>query len=131
MTAFPTAAPDGDGADQTPAEVSMPARRRPGHTIVALRGSLDTAAAPALREHLIGVLRHSGRLLILDLGEVSFCDRAGLAVLVGARDRAAALGVTVRLNAPNRQLADLLHTTGLDRVLMDRTIPGVEAEPAA
>ncbi|MBB4772714.1 STAS domain-containing protein [Actinomadura livida] len=95
----------------------MPARQRPGHTIVALSGALDGASAPALRAHLIGALRRSGRLLILDLGEVASADAAGLAVLVGIRRRAAALGITLRLVAPGPQVAALLRVTALGRAL--------------
>jgi anti-anti-sigma factor len=52
-------------------------------TIVKLRGALDVAAAPALRERLIGVLHRGASLLILDLSRVPSCDAAGLAVLIG------------------------------------------------
>ena len=100
-----------------PAEVDMPTHARPGHTILALHGDLDIAAAPALREHLLNALHHSARLLTLDLGAVSFCDAAGLAVLIGAQRRATALGITLRLTAPRPQIAELLHITGLDRSL--------------
>ncbi|MFD0533237.1 hypothetical protein ACFQY7_05030 [Actinomadura luteofluorescens] len=55
-----TAASTVDGLTAVPAEVRTPAHRRPGHTIVALHGTLDSGAAPALREHLLGVLRSSG-----------------------------------------------------------------------
>jgi anti-anti-sigma factor len=106
------------GLVRAPDEVKMPAHRRPGHTIVALTGTLDAAAAPVLREHLIGALRHSGRLLILDLGEVSSADTAGLAVLIGVQRRAAGLGITLRLTAPGPQVAALLRLTRLDRVLI-------------
>ncbi|GGQ13441.1 anti-anti-sigma factor [Actinomadura coerulea] len=125
-----TVACTADGLTAARAEVRMPAHRRPGHTIIALHGDLDSAAAPALREHLIGVLRPSGRLLILDLGEVSSCDAAGLAVLVGLQHRAAGLGIIVRLGAANRQLTDLLHLTGLDRVLMVQTASPAQAASA-
>jgi anti-anti-sigma factor len=105
----------------------MLTRRRPGHTIVALRGDLDIATAPALRKHLIGTLHDStpsARLLILDLSEVAFCDAAGLAVLIGTQRRAHGLGITVRLVAPQPQVVKLLHITGLDRVLtIDHTLP--------
>ncbi|HEU5027140.1 MAG TPA: STAS domain-containing protein [Spirillospora sp.] len=131
MTTFMTAAPAAGDPAAAPAEVRMPAHRRPGHTIVALRGALDTTAAPALREHLLGVLRSSGRLLILDMGEVSSCDESGLAVLVGVQHRAAALGITVRLSAAGRQLTELLHHTGLDRVFVVQTAPRAQAAPAA
>ncbi|TDD87695.1 STAS domain-containing protein [Actinomadura rubrisoli] len=119
------------GIVRAPEEVRMPAHRRPGHTIVALSGALNDAAAPALREHLIGALRHSGRLLILDLGEVTSADTAGLAVLIGARRRAAGLGITLRLTAPNPQVAALLRGTGLDRALTVHPTRGISPGLAA
>ncbi|GAA4363892.1 hypothetical protein GCM10023088_07470 [Actinomadura verrucosospora] len=122
-----SAASAAGGPAATAVERRVPARRRPGHTIVALHGHLNSSAAPALREHLMGLLRPSGRLLILDLGEVSSCDEAGLAVLVGIQHRAAGLGITVRLGAANRQLTELLHLTGLDRVLVVQATPAVQA----
>lgn len=63
-----------------PSEVRMPAHVRPGHTIVALQGGLDAAAAPARRENPPGVPRRSGLLLIPGMGEGSSCDEAGPAV---------------------------------------------------
>lgn len=122
-----TAASTADGLSTAPATGRMFAHRRPGHTIVALHGDLDAAAAPALREHLLRMLRPSGRLLILDLREVPSCDEAGLAVLVGVQRRAAGLGIIVRLGAPNRHLTEFLHLTGLDRVLVVQTAPGAHA----
>jgi anti-anti-sigma factor len=133
MTTFTTASAGSAAAGlvQAPDEVKMPARRRPGHTIVALSGALDGAAAPALREHLIGVLRRSGRLLILDLREVASADAAGLAVLVGIQRRAAGLGITLRFAAPGPQVAARLRVTGLGRTLGVHPTPDVHAEIAA
>ncbi|XVQ11597.1 STAS domain-containing protein [Spirillospora sp. CA-255316] len=102
---------------QTAAKAEMPTHGRPGHTIVALHGELDIASAPALREHLLGTLQHSARLLILDLGEVSFCDATGLAVLIGLQRRATGLGVTLQLANVRPQVAKLLRITGLNRSL--------------
>ena len=48
--------------------------------IVRLGGALDTAAAPALRDRLLGILHHGTSLLILDLSRVLRCDLAGLNV---------------------------------------------------
>ncbi|MFI0487689.1 STAS domain-containing protein [Actinomadura sp. 9N215] len=118
------------GLVRAPDEVRMPAHRRPGHTIVALSGVLDVAAAPALREHLIGALRHSGRLLILDLREVASADAAGLAVLVGIQRRAAGLGITLRLAAPGPQVAAQLRLTALGRALTVHSTPDIHAEIA-
>jgi anti-anti-sigma factor len=86
-------------------------------TVVRLQGALDVAAAPALRERLIGLLHPGTRLLVLDLSRVSFCDSAGLAVLIGAQRRARVLGIVMRLAAPSVPVAKLLRFTGLDRSL--------------
>ncbi len=80
-----------------------------------LRGALDAAAAPAVRERLIGMLHVGPGRLILDLSRVLSCDKAGLAVLIGTQRRARLLGITVCLAAPTLPVADLLRATGLDR----------------
>ena len=89
----------------------LPAAR----TIVRLRGALDVAAAPALRERLIGILHPGMSLLVLDLSRVPSCDPAGLAVLIGTQRRARPLGIVVLLAAPSLPVARLLRLTGLDR----------------
>ena len=86
-------------------------------TIVRLRGALDVAAAPALRERLIGILHPGMSLLVLDLSRVPSCDPAGLAVLIGTQRRARLLGIVMRLAAPSLPVAKLLGLTGLDRNL--------------
>jgi anti-anti-sigma factor len=97
---------------------SGPGTGRPGtRTIVRLRGALDVAAAPALRERLIGLLHPGASLLVLDLSRVPSCDPAGLAVLIGAQRRARLLGIVMRLAAPSLPVANLLRLTGLDRNL--------------
>ena len=105
------------GATSRPAG-SLPEAGRPAaRTVVRLRDALDIAAAPALRERLIGLLRPGMRLLVLDLSRVPSCDSAGLAVLIGAQRRARVLGTTMRLAAPSVPVARLLRLTGLDRSL--------------
>ena len=86
-------------------------------SVVRLRGALDVAAAPALRERLIGLLHPGLRLLVLDLSRVPSCDSAGLAVLIGTQRRARLLGIVVRLAAPSLPVAKLLRLTGLDHSL--------------
>jgi anti-anti-sigma factor len=99
------------------AEASLSVLSWPGLIIARLEGDLDIASTPALRERLLGVLSPGVRLLVIDLSGVSFCDVAGLAVLIGTQRRARARGVTVRLAAPRPQMARLLRITGLDRSL--------------
>ena len=110
-------------ASESAGATSRPAGGRPeaglpaAGTVVRLRDALDVAAAPALRERLIGLLRPGMRLLVLDLSRVPSCDSAGLAVLIGAQRRARLLGIVLRLAAPSPQVAKLLRLTGLDRSL--------------
>jgi anti-anti-sigma factor len=94
---------------------SRPEAGRPAaRTIVRLRGALDVATAPTLRERLIGMLHPGISLLVFDLSRVPSCDAAGLAVLVGTQRAARLLGIVVRLAAPSLPVAKLLRLTGLD-----------------
>jgi anti-sigma B factor antagonist len=69
-------------------------------TIVRLSGALDVAAAPALRERLIGMLHPGMRLLVIDLSRVLSCDPARLAVLIGTQRRARPLGIMIWCGVP-------------------------------
>jgi len=80
-----------------------------------LTGELDIATIRTVREGLLSMLLSAARLLVIDLSEVSFCDVAGLAMLIDMQRRASRRGITVRLAAPRPQLARLLRATGLDR----------------
>lgn len=102
---------------QTTISPPLPATLPAGSTVVTLDGDLGVAAAPALRERLIGVLRPGIRLMIIDLSRVRSCDPAGLAVLIGAQRRATERGTLVRLVAPSPPVVELLYSTGLERFL--------------
>ncbi|WP_393916349.1 STAS domain-containing protein [Halostreptopolyspora alba] len=87
------------------------------NTVLRLYGEIDSATTPALREHLFAALRPGLRLLVIDLSGITFCDVAGLAVLVGTRHRAERLGMELRLVGPRPQMRGTLRVTGLERVL--------------
>jgi anti-sigma B factor antagonist len=92
----------------------------PVHKIVPLRGKIDIAATPVLRErlnHALDMCAGRHRRLIIDLSGVSFCDTSGLALLIGTQRRARRLATPVCLAAPPPQVMRLLHITGLDRGL--------------
>jgi anti-sigma B factor antagonist len=82
-------------------------------TVVHLRGELDLATADPTRERLLRRLRSCTSLLIADLSGVSFCDAAGLGVLVGVRRQANFRDVTLGLAALHPHMANLLRITGL------------------
>ncbi|MFC4565594.1 STAS domain-containing protein [Nocardiopsis mangrovi] len=96
-------------------EVGVATVRRPAHTLLHLEGEIDIATAPALRERLLGALRPGTPLAVIDMGGVSFCGAAGVAVLVDVRHRAIVLGIPLRLIGLRAQVARILHLTGLDQ----------------
>jgi anti-sigma B factor antagonist len=88
-----------------------------GYVIAALRGALDIASAPALREQLLSLLRPAASCLIIDLSAVEHADASGLAVLVSSGRRAGLLGGSLRLAAPSPAVAKVLSVTGLNQHL--------------
>jgi anti-anti-sigma factor len=97
--------------------VSVSARAEHGHVLVTLRGDLDIAVAPTLRDHLLSLLRPGTSRLIVDLSAVSYADASGLAVLIGTRRRARLLGGFLHLASPSPAVTTALAFTGLCRQL--------------
>jgi anti-sigma B factor antagonist len=87
-----------------------------GWTHVRLRGDLDIATAPDLRERLLDILdRLTPSGLILDLSMLDFIDSSGTAVLVRTERRARLLGCMLVLVAPRAQVARVFQICGLDQ----------------
>jgi len=112
-------------AETSMARLDVSCRTDQGYFISTLRGALDAAAAPALREYLLRLVHDSAGRLVIDLSSVTGADASGLSVLVGPGRRASLLGGLLRLAAPVAEVASALRTTGLDRQL--RVYPSVEA----
>ena len=94
------------------ASFSLPPIDRGGYVIVAVRGDLGIASAPALREQLRSLLRAASHLIV-DLSGVERVDASGLAVLVGGGHRARLLGGSLRLAAPSPEVTRVLSDTGM------------------
>jgi anti-sigma B factor antagonist len=82
--------------------------------LLSLTGELDLATAPQLRSAVQQKLQDGTQRLVLDLTDLSFCDSAGLTVMVWA-ERAFPDGVL--LHHPRPQLRKILRTTQLEQVL--------------
>jgi len=94
--------------------VTLLSRRLPGHTVLAICGELDIATTADLRDQIAVLLKDTTAPVIIDLSGVSFCDAAGLALLVGAQRRAKLHGLTLVLAAPRQNMSKLLRISGLD-----------------
>jgi anti-anti-sigma factor len=89
---------------------------RPGSAVVTPAGELDHHTADLLREPLERLAGEGVKTLVVDCGELSFCDSTGLNVLLGARLKAEAEGGTVHLAALRSGVARVLEITGASSV---------------
>jgi anti-sigma B factor antagonist len=86
-------------------------------TVVGASGELDATTAPQLRLLLLDLLEDSQRNVVVDLSAVTFLDSTGLGVLVGGTRRLTDAGGTFSLVVTDARILQVLHLTGLQRVL--------------
>ena len=89
-------------------------RREGGCQVVAIHGSADTEASPALREALLGAIEAGETRLVCDLREADFLCSDVLGVLITAYLKARGRGGFVRLAGAKGNLLDVLETTRLN-----------------
>lgn len=85
-------------------------------SVVAVRGEVDVASAPGLREAVIRLVSEGHSHLVIDLEAVDFIDSTGLGVLVGALKRVRVKGGELRLVCTNSRVLKVFDITGLDAV---------------
>lgn len=85
-------------------------------TVVAVRGEVDVATVPRLREQLIELVSRGENHLVLDLDAVDFLDSTGLGVLIGALKRVRTADGDLSLVCTHARILKVLEITGLTRV---------------
>lgn len=88
-----------------------------GNPLITLRGELDIASADTFRETVTDVLAERPERLVFELGELSFMDSSGIAVLVQASNGVA----EVELHHAQPIVRRVVELTGLSGAL--RLIP--------
>jgi anti-sigma B factor antagonist len=88
-----------------------------GCTVVALEGELDMSTADQLRDDLMTLIEVNKGHIVLDLGELRFCDSAGLAVFVKAHNHLDGAGRRLAVARPTPVVARILDLSGLAQVL--------------
>ncbi|MEW2575851.1 STAS domain-containing protein [Streptomyces syringium] len=82
--------------------------------VLRVSGEMDLVTSPAVRQHVHGAVAEGRRSLVLDLGEVRFCDSSGVGVLIAARRLMRSCQGRLRLILPAQGAVDGSH---VNRVL--------------
>jgi len=96
---------------------------------VALSGEIDIVTAPEVCDALAGAASEAATGIVVDLGDVTFMDAAGLGALAGGAYRARHLPGGFRLVAVPPRVLRLLKVTGLDRHLAAFPVPPASPAP--
>jgi anti-anti-sigma factor len=92
--------------------------RRTAHAVVVRpEGELDRDGEGPLRRALEQAVAASAVLMVVDCGGLTFCDSAGLDLLLGAREAVETAGGTLVLAEPGPAITGLLEIAGAEEVL--------------
>ena len=110
-------------------DIEIEVRNRDGSTVVAARGEVDVATAPALRDGLEEALEQDIGAVVVDLTGVTFIDSTGLGVLIGARRRCMEAGRELRVVVPEPRILKVFEITGLTELfaIHESLDPALEA----
>ncbi|GAA2506129.1 STAS domain-containing protein [Streptomyces sp. NPDC059506] len=87
---------------------------RSGWAVVRVSGEMDLLTSPAVRQQVHEAVAEGRRRVVLDLGDVRFCDSSGVGVLVAARRLMRSCAGELRLILPAQGAVDGSH---VNRVL--------------
>jgi len=90
-------------------------RSRTAHVVVAVRGEVDIATAPKLRETLVELASQGAQHVVVDLDGVDFLDSTGLGVLIGGMKRLRGLDGDLTLVCTQPRILKVFEITGLNR----------------
>ncbi|MFF2350945.1 STAS domain-containing protein [Kitasatospora sp. NPDC058115] len=81
-------------------------------SVLALHGELDLDSVAVLRRALDRALAIPGTVVVIDCGDLAFCDSTGVGALLEAAARAAGFGSRVELARPRPLVRRVLELTG-------------------
>ena len=91
----------------------------PSAPVVAVRGEIDVATSPQLRNDLNTLVARGARHITLDFSGVSFVDSSGLGVLVGTYKRLREdQDGSVRIVGAQPSVRKVFEITGLEAALL-------------
>ena len=107
----------------------MSVRSGRGCTVLEVRGELDMATSPQLRQILLRLVEAGDRQVVVDLAGVSFMDSSGLGALVEAYKALRAVDGRLALAAVQPAVRNVLTVTSVDRVIaLHDTVQAAEVD---
>ncbi|MFD8322437.1 STAS domain-containing protein [Kitasatospora purpeofusca] len=99
-------------APDQPVGLTTHARPWARGTVLILNGELDLDSVAVLREALDPALATPGTVVLIDCGDLAFCDSTGLSELLEAAIRAREHGSRIELARPRPIVRRVLEITG-------------------
>lgn len=87
-----------------------------GTVVIAANGTLNLAAAPALRETLDTAFRDGATNVVVDLSAVDAVDTVAIGVLISGLKTARKNGGDLRISSARERVLAVLKLAGLDRL---------------
>lgn len=100
-------------------------------TVLRVRGEVDMATCPQLRQEIVGQIAQGNHQIVIDLEAVDFIDSTGLGVLIGGLKRARSHGGDLRVSGVDDRLEKVFELTGLGDVLAVVDLSDPETELGA
>ena len=94
------------------AELELVSQVHDGGASVVVRGEVDMATAPQLRETLLALVDDGASRIALDCRGLGFLDSSGIGVLIAVRNRLGDQG-SLTLEAPPAHVRKVLELTGV------------------
>ena len=124
--------PGRDAIRGEPVWLEVHVSARPDHAIVALVGELDIAGTGTLGSRMSALAAQGCIRIVVDVGDLVFCDASGLGTLIEAAHRATLRGGWVRLVGTRAPLARIIGIAKLTRILPEyRTVDDALADAGA
>ncbi len=106
-----------DGTNVTGRVAGSPVRHGAGWTMTSLPAEVDIANADQVHDDLDAAVAQGYPIVIVDMSRTSFCDCAGVSVLLAAASQALRGGAEIRIVARARPVLRTFELTGLRLVL--------------
>lgn len=105
--------------------MEIKAKETEGVLTVRLQGELDHHGAASVRKEIDAVIEGtSPKKVLLDLGDVFFCDSSGLGLIMGRYKKATATGAEFAVSDPSAAVERIMRLAGLTALIkIERSVP--------